>query len=113
VALNQFKSYGDINKSYHDTLPIDVLRDFAWTDGYLSAEIFAINSLLDGNRLRILYSGYNFSSIDSTGGLNDTNYNAHFIENEVHVNSSFWGIGTSEFVFDNIISISEKDGWGI
>jgi len=109
VGLHQFKSYGDINKWYHDTLPIHVRSDFAWTDGNLDAEIFAINPLLDGNRLRIWYSGYNLSSIDTTGGLNDTTYNAYFIGPELHVNSGFWGIGTSEYVFPNMTSISEKD----
>ena len=109
VGLHQFKSYGDINKWYHDTLSIHVRSDFAWTDGNLDAEIFAINPLLDGNRLRIWYSGYNLSSLDTTGGLSDTTYNAHFIGNELHVNSGFWGIGTSEYVFPNMTSISEKD----
>jgi hypothetical protein len=109
VALHQFKSYGDINKWYHDTLPIHVRSDFAWTDGNFGAEIFAINPLLDGSRLRIWYSGHNISSIDTTGGLNDTTYNAHFIGNEIHVNSGFWGIGTSEYLFPSLTSLNETE----
>lgn len=109
VALHQFKSYGDINKWYHDTVPIHTRSDFPWTDGNFGAEIFAITPLLDGNRLRIWYSGHNISSIDTSGVMNDTTYNAHFIGNELHVDAGFWGIGTSEYVFDNLTSIAEKD----
>ena len=107
VALHQFKSYGDINKWYHDTLPIHIRSDFAWTDGNYGAEILGVNSLFDGNRLRIWYSGHNISNIDTAGGLNDTTYNVHFIGNELHVNSGFWGIGTSEYVFPNTTSTDE------
>lgn len=107
VALHQFKSYGDINKWYHDTLPIHTRSDFAWTDGNYGAEILGVNSLLDGNRLRIWYSGHNISSIDTAGGLNDTTYNVHFIGNELHVNSGFWGIGTSEYVFTNLTGVED------
>jgi hypothetical protein len=99
VALHQFKSYGDINKWYHDTLPIHTRSDFTWTDGNFSAEILGVNALLDGDRLRIWYSGNNITSIDTTGAVNDTTYNVHFIGNELHVNAGFWGIGTSEYVF--------------
>jgi len=109
VALHQFKSYGDINKWYHDTLPIHTCADFPWTNGNYSAEIFAITPLLDGNRLRIWYSGNNISSIDTTVVPSDTTYNAQFIGNELHVNPGFWAIGTSEYVFDNITSINEND----
>ena len=109
VALHQFKSYGDINKWYHDTLPIHTRADFPWTNGNYSAEIFAITPLLDGNRLRIWYSGNNISSIDTTVVPSDTTYNAQFIGNELHVNHGFWAIGTSEYVFDNITSINEND----
>lgn len=107
VALHQFKSYGDINKWYHDALPIHVRSDFTWTNGNFGAEIFAINPLLDGNRLRIWYSGYNLSSIDTTNMMNDTTYNAYFIGNELHVNSGFWGIGTSEYVFPNLVEVED------
>ena len=101
------KSYGDINKWYHDALPIHVRSDFTWTNGNFGAEIFAINPLLDGNRLRIWYSGYNLSSIDTTNMMNDTTYNAYFIGNELHVNSGFWGIGTSEYVFPNLVEVED------
>ena len=105
VALHQFKSYGDISKWYHDTLPIHSRSDFAWTNGNYGAEILGVNPLLDGNRLRIWYSGYNISSIDTSGGLNDTTYNVYFIGNELHVISGFWGIGTSEYVFPNLAGV--------
>jgi hypothetical protein len=109
VALHQFKSYGDINKWHHDTLPIHTRSDFTWTDGNFGAEIFAITPLLDENRLRIWYSGYNLSSIDTTNMINDTTYNAYFIGDEIHVNDGLWGIGTSEYVFENLTSIGGKD----
>lgn len=99
VALHQFKSYGDINKWYHDTSPIHTRSDFTWTDGNFSAEILGVNALLDGDRLRIWYSGNNITSIDTTGAVNDTTYNVFFIGNELHVNTGFWGIGTSEYDF--------------
>jgi hypothetical protein len=112
VALHQFKSYGDINKWYHDTLPIHIRSDFAWTNGNFSAEIWGINPLLDGDRLRIWYAGHNISSIDTAGGANDTTYNVFFIGGiggELHVNPGFWGIGTSEYVFPNTTNISEQN----
>jgi energy-converting hydrogenase Eha subunit F len=108
VALHQFKSYGDINKWYHDSTPIHTRSDFAWTNGNFGAEIFAVTPLLDGNKLRIWYSGYNLSSIDTANMANDTTYNAYFIGEELHVNSGFWGMGTSEYVFDNLTSTIEK-----
>jgi hypothetical protein len=107
VALHQFKSYGNINKWYHDSIPIHTRSDFPWTDGNFFAEIFAITPLLDGNRLRVWYSGHNISSIDTTVTPNDTTYNASFIGNELHVNAGFWGIGTSEYVFPNMTTVSE------
>ena len=107
VALHQFKSYGDITKWYHDTLPIHTRSDFAWTDGNYGAEILGVNALLDGDRLRIWYSGHNISSIDTTGGMNDTTYNVHFIGNELHVDSGYWAMGTSEYVFPSTTAIDE------
>jgi hypothetical protein len=109
VALHQFKSFGNINKWHHDTLPIHTRGDFPWTNGNFGAEIFAVNPLLDGDRLRIWYSGYNLTSIDTTNLLNDTSYNAHFIRDELHVDAGFWGIGTSEYVFENLTGVSEKN----
>ena len=110
VALHQFKSYGDINKWYHDTIPIHTRSDFPWTNGNFSAEIWGVNALLDGNRLRIWYAGHNISSIDTTGATNDTTYNVYFIGGiggELHVDSGFWGIGTSEYVFPSTTAVSE------
>lgn len=113
VALHQFKSYCDITKWYHDTSPIHTRKDFTWTNGNFSGEIRSITPLLDGNRLRIWYSGHNISSIDTTGGINDTTYNVHFLGGELHVDSGFWAMGTSEYVFNNVITIdkiiTEKD----
>ncbi|MGB0887765.1 MAG: hypothetical protein ACPGSL_06560 [Vicingaceae bacterium] len=109
VALHQFKSYGDINKWYHDSIPIHTRSDFTWTNGNFSAEIRSITPLLDGNRLRIWYSGHNISSIDTTNMMNDTTYHVHFIGNELHVDPGYWAIGTSEYVFPNITGIGEKD----
>ena len=111
VALHQFKSYGDITKWYHDTLPIHTRSDFPWTDGNFSGEIRSITPLLDGDRLRIWFAGHNISSIDTAGGTNDTTYNAFFIGGiggELHVNPGFWGIGTSEYVFPNITGVDEE-----
>lgn len=65
--------------------------------------------MLDGNRLRIWYSGHNVSSINNTGGLNDTTYNVHFIGNELHVYSGYWGIGTSEFMFTRVNSVDKLE----
>ncbi|MBL4592389.1 MAG: T9SS type A sorting domain-containing protein, partial [Flavobacteriales bacterium] len=107
IGLHQFKSYGDINKWYHDTLPIHIRSDFPWTDGNFNAAIWGINPLLDGNRLRIWYAGNNISSIDTSVFPNDTTNNVYFIGNELHVNAGFWGIGTSEYVFPNMTTVSE------
>jgi len=102
VALHQFKSYGDITKWYHDSVPIHTRSDFPWTNGNYLAEIRSITPLLDGNRLRIWYSGHNISEIDTANMMNDTTNHVYFIGNELHVNDGFWAMGTSEFVFSNI-----------
>jgi predicted GH43/DUF377 family glycosyl hydrolase len=107
VAIHQFKSYGDLNKWYHDTVPIHTRSDFPWTNGNYSAEIRAPTALMDGNKLRIWYSGHNISSIDTTNMMNDTTYHVHFIGNELHVDSGFWGIGTSEYTFSNLTAVNE------
>jgi predicted GH43/DUF377 family glycosyl hydrolase len=109
VALHQFKSYGDINKWYHDTVSIHTRSDFSWTNGNLTAEIRAPAALMDGSKLRIWYSGNNISSIDTSNMMNDTTYHVHFIGNELHVDFGFWGIGTSEYVFGNTTSLNEKN----
>ena len=105
VALHQFKSYGDITKWHHDSVPIHTRSDFPWTNGNYLAEIRSITPLLDGNRLRIWYAGHNIANIDTV--RNDTTYNLHFIGNELHVDSGYWAIGTSEFIFTNPIGINE------
>ena len=105
VALHQFKSYGDITKWYHDSLPIHTRSDFSWTNGNYLAEIRSITPLLDGNRLRIWYAGHNIAEIDTM--LNDTIYHVHFIGNELHVDSGYWAIGTSEYIFINPIGLDE------
>ena len=105
VALHQFKSYGDLNEWYHDSIPIHTRADFPWTNGNFSAEIRSITPLLDGNRLRIWYAGHNISSIDTI--QNDTTYHVHFVGNELHVDSGFWGIGTSEYIFPNLVGVDD------
>ncbi|MGD1847467.1 MAG: hypothetical protein ACFB10_18925 [Salibacteraceae bacterium] len=95
VALHQFKSYGDLNKWYHDDVPIHRRDDFSWTNGNFNAEIRSITPLVDGNKLRIWYAGHKISEIDTS--TNDTTNYVYFIGNELHVDSGFWGIGTSEY----------------
>ena len=107
VALHQFKSYGDINKWYHDTMPIHTRNDFSWTNGNFGAEIRSITPLLDGNRLRIWYSGHNISSIDTTVMPNDTTFNVHFLGNELHVDSGYWAMGTSEYIFPDFGGVED------
>ncbi len=97
VALHQFKSYGDLNKWYYDSIPIHTRADFSWTNGNYLAEIRSITPLLDNNRLRIWYAGHNISEIDTL--LNDTINHVYFIGNELHVDSGHWAIGTSEYIF--------------
>ena len=97
VALHQFKSYGDLNKWYHDPQPIHTQSDFSWTDGNYLSEIRSIAPLLDGNKLRIWYAGNSLAHIDTI--LNDTTYFAQFVGNELHPDSGRWGIGTSEYEF--------------
>lgn len=106
VALHQFKSYGDINKWYADDTPIHTRGDFPWTNGNFSAEIRSITPLLDGNRLRIWYSGHNLSEIDTA--TNDTTYHAFFIGDELHMSPGHWGMGTSEYVFNSIVTSTNE-----
>jgi hypothetical protein len=105
VALHQFKSFGDINKWYHDTLPIHTRNDFSWSNGNYLAEVRSITPLIDGNKLRIYYAGHNISEIDTA--INDTTNHVHFIGNELHVDSGYWAIGTSEYTFPYPIGIQE------
>lgn len=100
VALHQFKSFSDINTWYPDTDPIHTRSDFSWTNGNFNAEIRSITPLMDGERLRVWYAGHNISSIVQ----NDTTNNVYFIDDELHVERDFWAIGTSEFLFDNVVT---------
>lgn len=106
VALHQFKSYGDLNHWYHDTVPIHTRHDFSWSDGNYMAEIRSITPLLDGNKLRIWYAGHNIAEIDTE--LDDTLFHVHFIGDELHVDQGYWAFGTSEYIFDNITGIAEN-----
>jgi hypothetical protein len=107
VGLHQFKSYGDINKWYHDTTNIHLSDDFTWTDGNYLSELLGVAPLMDGNRLRIWYWGYDLAQIDTA--LNDTAYHVYSVGPDLQPNVGHWGIGTSEYVFPNMTSISEKD----
>lgn len=98
VALHQFKSYGDMNTWYHDTLPIHTRHDFPWSDGNYLAEIRCVTPLMDENRLRIWYAGHNISEIDTL--TNDTTNHVFFVGDELHINDGHWAFGTSEYVFD-------------
>ena len=105
VGLHQFKSYGDINKWYHDTTAIHVSSDFTWTDGNYLSELLGVAPLMDGNRLRIWYWGYDLAQIDTI--LNDTTYHVHSVGSDFHPDTNHWGIGTSEYVFSNMTTIDE------
>ncbi|MGB1032263.1 MAG: hypothetical protein ACPGWM_06600, partial [Flavobacteriales bacterium] len=106
VALHQFKSYGNLTQWYHDSEPIHTRNDFPWTNGNYLAEIRSITPLMDGDNLRIWYSGHNISEIDTL--TNDTTNHVFFIGDELHVNYGNWGIGTSEYLFDTSSSLTEN-----
>jgi hypothetical protein len=105
IGLHQFKSYGDINKWYHDTANVHMAIDFPWTDGNYLAQLLGPAPLMDGNKLRIWYWGYDLAQIGPT----DTTYHVNTVGSDFHPNVGHWGVGTSEFVFDNITSITEKE----
>lgn len=106
VGLHQFKSYGDINKWYHDTTYIHKSADFTWTDGNYLSQLLGVTPLMDDNRLRIWYWGYDLAEVSAT----DTTYHVHLVGSDLHPNTGHWGIGTSEFVFNNIITnINDKE----
>ena len=98
VGLHQFKSYGDINKWYYDTIDIHMSNDFPWTDGNYLSQLLGVAPLMDNNRLRIWYWGYNLAEINTV----DTTYNVHLVGPDLHPDSGHWGIGTSEYLFRNI-----------
>jgi len=105
VGLQQFKSYGDINKWYHDTTNIHMSEDFTWTDGNYLSQLLGITPLMDSNRLRIWYWGYDLAQISPI----DTAYHVHLVGSDLHPNIGHWGIGTSEYVFTNMTSITENN----
>jgi hypothetical protein len=106
VGLHQFKSYGDINKWYYDKTDIHLSSDFAWTDGNYLSQLLGPTPLMDGNKLRIWYWGYDLAQIGPT----DTTYHVHLVGSDLHPDRGHWGIGTSEYTFSDIkTNIAEKD----
>ena len=99
VGLHQFKSYGDINKWYYDTTDIHMSNDFPWTDGNYLSQLLGVAPLMDDNRLRMWYWGYDLAEINPT----DTTYHVHSVGSDLHPNPGHWGIGTSEYLFNEII----------
>lgn len=104
VGLHQFKSYGNINKWYYDTNDIHMSDDFTWTDGNYLSQLLGITPLMDNNRLRIWYWGYDLAEIGSV----DTTYHVHEVGSDLHPDVGHWGIGTSEYLFNTITSISPE-----
>jgi hypothetical protein len=103
VGLHQFKSYGDINKWYHDTTNIHLADDFTWTDGNYLSQLLGATPLMDGNRLRIWYWGYDLSQINPSD-ITDTTYHVHAVGPDLHPDVGHWGIGTSEYVYSSVTS---------
>jgi hypothetical protein len=108
VGLQQFKSYGDINQWYHDTIDIHMSEDFTWSDGNYLSQLLGATPLMDGNRLRIWYWGYDLAHIDTV--LNDTTYHVHLVGSDLHPDTDHWGIGTSEYIFPNMTTGFETVG---
>lgn len=106
VALHQFKSYGDLSKWYHSSVPIHTKDDFTWTDGNNTSQLLAPTPLYEGNKLRLWYSGFNVCDIDTV--LNDTTCYVHPVGSELHIDSGHWGIGTSEYTFSTITGITDE-----
>ena len=104
VGLHQFKSYGDINKWYHDTSAIHMSEDFSWTDGNYLSQLLGATPLMDGNRLRIWYWGYDLAHV----GTVDTTYHVHLVGTDLHPDTNHWGIGTSEYVFSQKTNTIEE-----
>jgi hypothetical protein len=105
VGLQQFKSYGDINKWYYDTTNIHMSSDFAWTDGNYLSQLLGVAPLMDGNRLRLWYWGYDLAEI----GPLDTTYHVHLVGADLHPDFDHWGIGTSEYLFSNMTTSFEEN----
>ncbi|NOQ72527.1 MAG: hypothetical protein GQ574_11025 [Crocinitomix sp.] len=105
VGLHQFKSYGDINKWYHDTVAIHMSNDFDWTDGNYLSQLLGATPLMDDNKLRIWYWGYDLAEVSPT----DTTYHVHLVGSDLHPDIGHWGIGTSEYLFIDVSTIAEAD----
>ncbi|MFK8037306.1 MAG: hypothetical protein AB8B74_03365 [Crocinitomicaceae bacterium] len=104
VGLHQFKSFGDINTWYHDTAAIHMSDDFTWTDGNYLSQLLGATPVMDGNRLRIWYWGYDLAEIGPT----DTTYHVNLVGTDLHPNVGQWGIGTSEYLFTNTTNAIEE-----
>lgn len=106
VGLQQFKSYGDINKWYYDPNDIHMSSDFEWSDGNYLSQLLGPTPLMDGNKLRIWYWGYDLAEI----GAVDTVFHVNVVGSDFHPKPGHWGIGTSEYIFNDILTnITEKD----
>jgi hypothetical protein len=105
VGLHQFKSYGDINQWYHDTTSIHMSSDFDWTDGNYLSQLLGATPLMDDDRLRLWYWGYDLAEISGA----DTTYNVQLFGSDLYPDPGHWGIGTSEYLFENTTVISEED----
>jgi hypothetical protein len=104
VGLHQFKSYGDINEWHHDTTAIHMSSDFPWTDGNYLSELLGPTPLMDGDKLRLYYWGYDLGEI----GPVDTTYHVHLVGNDLHPDDGHWGIGMSEYQFSVITDLTEE-----
>jgi len=105
VGLQQFKSYGDINKWYYDKTAIHKSEDFTWTDGNYLSQLLGATPLMDGNRLRLWYWGYDLAQV----GPIDTTYHVHLVGTDLHPDTNHWGIGTSEYVFSKSTKIKDEN----
>jgi len=108
VGIHQFKSYGDINKWYHDTSNVHLATDFTWTDGNYLSQLLGAAPLMDGNRLRLYYWGYDLAQIDLIDPT-DTTYHVNVLGTDLHPKTDHWGIGTSEYVFQNLTGVIEPN----
>jgi len=79
--------------------------DFAWTDGNYLSQLLGVAPLMDGNRLRLWYWGYDLAEI----GPLDTTYHVHLVGADLHPDSDHWGIGTSEYLFSNMTTSFEEN----
>ncbi|MFT4662422.1 MAG: hypothetical protein ACI9AT_001023 [Ulvibacter sp.] len=105
VGLHQFKSYDNINQWYHDTTAVHMSDEFTWTDGNYLSQLLGAAPMMDGNKLRIWYWGYDLAEI----GPIDTTYHVHLEGTDLHPNIGHWGIGTSEYLFTSVTGISDPD----